>query len=94
MIIVILYFLHTLGNDQHTLVKRQLTDETDDRRRLKTKFVNGVEVVVRGNLRLLFTSMTNLSLISTSYFPSIYEWKVVVVKKRKCQCHSIANQVG
>ena len=82
MIIVILYFLHTLGNDQHTLVKRQLTDETDDRRRLKTKFVNGVEVVVRGNLRLLFTSMTNLSLISTSYFPSIYEWKVVVVKKK------------
>ena len=81
MIIVILYFLHTLGNDQHTLVKRQLTDETDDRRRLKTKFVNGVEVVVRGNLRLLFTPLTNLSLISTSYFPSIYEWKVVVVKK-------------
>ena len=80
MIIVILYFLHTLGNDQHTLVKRQLTDETDDRRRLKTKFVNGVEVVVRGNLRLLFTSLTNLSLISTSYFPSIYEWKVVVKK--------------
>lgn len=82
MIIVILYFLHTLGNDQHTLVKRQLTDETDDRRRLKTKFVNGVEVVVRGNLRLLFTPLTNLSLISTSYFPSIYEWKVVVVKKK------------
>ena len=49
MIIIILYFLHTLGNDQHTLVKRQLTDETDDRRRLKTKFVNGVEVVVGGN---------------------------------------------
>ena len=34
---------------EHKLVKRQDDDsETVDRRRLKTKFVNGVEVVVRG----------------------------------------------
>ena len=32
---------------EHNLVKRQ-DDEYSDRRRLKTKFVNGVEVVVRG----------------------------------------------
>ena len=50
MIIIILYFL-LIGNDQHTLVKRQLADDTDDRRRLKTKFVNGVEVVVRGKTK-------------------------------------------
>ena len=35
------------GNHEHKLVKRQ-DDEYSDRRRLKTKFVNGVEVLVRG----------------------------------------------
>jgi len=34
------------GNHEHKLVKRQ-DDEYSDRRRLKTKFVNGVEVLVR-----------------------------------------------
>ena len=56
-----LYFL-LIGNDQHTLVKRQLADDTDDRRRLKTKFVNGVEVVVRGKTKRLTLLHLSISL--------------------------------
>ena len=49
----ICFFLFIAPEDtyEHNLVKRQ-DDEHSDRRRLKTKFVNGVEVVVRGKTLL------------------------------------------
>ena len=78
MIIILLnllYFLHTLGDDPHILVKRQLRD--NDQRRLKTKFVNGVEVVVRGNSQRLYQIIPNFS--SLNFYLSIYFlmfWKV------------------
>ena len=77
MIIIILYFL-LIGNDQHTLVKRQLADDTDDRRRLKTKFVNGVEVVVRGKTKRLTLLHLSFSIKKYLFF---LKWKVVVKKE-------------
>ena len=48
-IVTFFFIAYDEPENEHKLVKRQDDDsETVDRRRLKTKFVNGVEVVVRG----------------------------------------------